>query len=256
MGHLRVFGSLAYALKPSTVLKKLDPRSSRYIFVGYDSGTHGYRLFDPVTKRISVRRDVVFDESRTGAFLLRQRSGSHHQAFTIRHTSLSFLYFTRSSLAIAEVVQRKVVARRRATLLLPLQRKAMAARRVTLFSIHRMKTLLVLLQLAASRTGTASSLAIGEVLQRKVVVYPLFPLMTVLMMMGLGVATIVLISHHLLLLLLLYHSPAITIGPCRRILLLYLSMRPTSSMLASPERCRKLYLALMLQSGCLLSLLS
>ena len=72
ISHLRVFGSLAYALKPSTMLKKLDARSSRYIFVGYDSGTHGYRLYDPVTRRISVRRDVAFDESRTGAFLLKE----------------------------------------------------------------------------------------------------------------------------------------------------------------------------------------
>ena len=70
VGHLRVFGRLAYALSPSKSVKKLDARSSPFIFVGYDSGTHGYRLYDPVTRRISVRRDVVFDETRLGSCLL------------------------------------------------------------------------------------------------------------------------------------------------------------------------------------------
>jgi hypothetical protein len=63
------------------MIKKLDARSSRYIFVGYDSGTHGYRLYDPVTRRISVRRDVAFDESRTGASLLLQHTPTDHQAY-------------------------------------------------------------------------------------------------------------------------------------------------------------------------------
>jgi hypothetical protein len=33
------------------------------IFMGYEPGTKGYQAFDPVTSRVHISRDVVFDES-------------------------------------------------------------------------------------------------------------------------------------------------------------------------------------------------
>eukprot|EP00253_Pinus_taeda_P020671 PITA_20671 len=42
---LRVFGCDAYALVPKHQRTKLDPKSKRYIFVGYGDGTKGYRLW-------------------------------------------------------------------------------------------------------------------------------------------------------------------------------------------------------------------
>ena len=44
-------------------LKKLDDRSRRTIFVGYEAGSKAYRLFDPSTRRIHISRDIVFDEA-------------------------------------------------------------------------------------------------------------------------------------------------------------------------------------------------
>ena len=34
-----------------------------YIFVGYGGGTKGYRLWDPTTHKIIIKRDVKFNES-------------------------------------------------------------------------------------------------------------------------------------------------------------------------------------------------
>ena len=33
------------------------------IFVGYQPGTKGYRAYDPVTNRVTITRDAVFDEN-------------------------------------------------------------------------------------------------------------------------------------------------------------------------------------------------
>ena len=34
------------------------------MFIGYESGTKGYRLFDPSTRRLVVNRDVIFEENK------------------------------------------------------------------------------------------------------------------------------------------------------------------------------------------------
>jgi hypothetical protein len=33
-----------------------------FIFVGYDDGVKGYVLWDPNTHKITINRDVIFDE--------------------------------------------------------------------------------------------------------------------------------------------------------------------------------------------------
>ena len=64
LGHLRVFGCLAYSKIDSTKLKKLDDRSQSLVHLGIETGSKAYRLFNPETQRIVVSRDVVFDETR------------------------------------------------------------------------------------------------------------------------------------------------------------------------------------------------
>ena len=34
------------------------------IFVGYEEGSKCYRVYDPITKKVQVTRDVIFEESR------------------------------------------------------------------------------------------------------------------------------------------------------------------------------------------------
>lgn len=61
LGHVRIFGSPAYALIPSQKRKKLDRHSIKLLLVGYQ-GNRNYRLFNPETKSITICRHVVFNE--------------------------------------------------------------------------------------------------------------------------------------------------------------------------------------------------
>ena len=61
---LKFFGCEGYALTPKNQCSKLDPRSKKCIFVGYDDVTKGYRVWDPThSHKIVISRDVIFYES-------------------------------------------------------------------------------------------------------------------------------------------------------------------------------------------------
>ena len=60
--HLRIFGCHAYAYIDKKQRTKLDPKSHLCYFLGYCDHTKGYRIWDPVTSQVLIRRDVVFHE--------------------------------------------------------------------------------------------------------------------------------------------------------------------------------------------------
>ena len=62
--HFRVFGSVAHAHIPDVRRKKLDEKSCSCVFFGVSEESKGYRLYDPVSKKILVSRDVVFEEDK------------------------------------------------------------------------------------------------------------------------------------------------------------------------------------------------
>ncbi|MCF8701902.1 DDE-type integrase/transposase/recombinase, partial [Corynebacterium sp. MC-10] len=62
ISHLRVFGSKAYAHVPDETRSKLDDKSKAFIFIGYDSNSKGYKLYNPDTNNLVISRDVEFDE--------------------------------------------------------------------------------------------------------------------------------------------------------------------------------------------------
>lgn len=65
LGHLHVFGCIAYSLVPEQKRRKLDPKSKLYLFVGYSETSKGYRLLDPsAPKRVVLSRNVVFIENK------------------------------------------------------------------------------------------------------------------------------------------------------------------------------------------------
>lgn len=61
---LRTFGCVAHVKNTGGHLRKLDDRSTPMVFIGYEEGTKAYRLYNPVTDRVHVSRDVVFEEDR------------------------------------------------------------------------------------------------------------------------------------------------------------------------------------------------
>ena len=62
VSHLRVFGSIAYVHVPSQRRSKLDDRSEKHVFVGYDKQSKGYKIYNPITGKVVVSRNVEFDE--------------------------------------------------------------------------------------------------------------------------------------------------------------------------------------------------
>eukprot|EP00253_Pinus_taeda_P026886 PITA_26886 len=62
LSHLRVFGCDAYVHVPKENRTKLDSKSEKCIFIGYKDGLKGYKLWNPVTRKVVYSRDVVFRE--------------------------------------------------------------------------------------------------------------------------------------------------------------------------------------------------
>lgn len=62
--HLKVFGCKAFVHVPKDERSKLDSKSKECIFLGYGNEEFGYRLWDPVEKKIIRSRDVVFFEDQ------------------------------------------------------------------------------------------------------------------------------------------------------------------------------------------------
>ncbi|GBO45116.1 Copia protein [Araneus ventricosus] len=62
LNKIRIFGCDAYVKVADNQRRKLDPKLKRMIFLGYSSV--GYRVVDPVTRRVTVSRNVRFDEKK------------------------------------------------------------------------------------------------------------------------------------------------------------------------------------------------
>ena len=62
--HLRMFGCVAYAKRVGPDISKLTDRSVPCVFLGYEPGTKGFRVYDPVKGKLMVTRDVIFDEKK------------------------------------------------------------------------------------------------------------------------------------------------------------------------------------------------
>ncbi|KAA0052395.1 putative copia-type polyprotein [Cucumis melo var. makuwa] len=53
---------MTYARILDQKLSKLDNKSEKYVFIGYDASSKGYKFYTSVSKKATVSRDVVFDE--------------------------------------------------------------------------------------------------------------------------------------------------------------------------------------------------
>lgn len=61
--HFKVFGCIGFAHISDNRRKKLDNKAVKCVLLGVSEESKAYRLFDPVSKRIVVSRDVVFVEN-------------------------------------------------------------------------------------------------------------------------------------------------------------------------------------------------
>lgn len=62
--HIRVFGFLTHMKIANIHVKKLDDRSLEVINLCKEPGTKAYRVYNPVSKRVHVTRDVIFEETK------------------------------------------------------------------------------------------------------------------------------------------------------------------------------------------------
>jgi hypothetical protein len=60
--HLRTFRCVVHVKDTTPNLKKLDEHNRRMIFIGYEPGSKAFRAYDPLTRKVHVTRDVIFDE--------------------------------------------------------------------------------------------------------------------------------------------------------------------------------------------------
>jgi hypothetical protein len=88
--HLRTFRCIVYVWNTTPHLKKLENRGRKMIFVGYESDSKAYRAYDPITKRVHVTRDMVFDEHAQwdwGSGGDDGKAGSGDDVFTVEYTT-------------------------------------------------------------------------------------------------------------------------------------------------------------------------
>eukprot|EP00253_Pinus_taeda_P024045 PITA_24045 len=62
LAHLMVFGCDAYVHVLKERRTKLDSKSQKCIFIGYKDRLKGYKLWNPITRKVLYSQDVVFRE--------------------------------------------------------------------------------------------------------------------------------------------------------------------------------------------------
>ncbi|RVW51356.1 Retrovirus-related Pol polyprotein from transposon TNT 1-94 [Vitis vinifera] len=62
--YFRVFGCIGHVHVPDNKRKKLDDKSFQCVLLGVSEESKAYILYDPVSKKIVVSRDVVFEEDK------------------------------------------------------------------------------------------------------------------------------------------------------------------------------------------------
>ena len=61
-GILQSIRIYRYVHIPEVTRKKIDDKSFRCVFLGVSQESKAFRMYDPVSKKIVVSRDVVFEE--------------------------------------------------------------------------------------------------------------------------------------------------------------------------------------------------
>lgn len=63
VSYFCVFGCVCYVFVPSHLCHKMEKKTIRCVFVGYDTQRKGWRCCNPDTGKVYVSRNVIFDEN-------------------------------------------------------------------------------------------------------------------------------------------------------------------------------------------------
>ena len=67
LAHLRIFGCYSFVNIPKERRQKLNSKSKKCIFVEYKDGVKGYKLWNPTTRHVVYRKDVIFKEGESSS---------------------------------------------------------------------------------------------------------------------------------------------------------------------------------------------
>ena len=62
VAHLGIFGYIAYAQVLKVKMKKLGDHGEICIFIGYSEKSMAYKLYNPLTRKLMVSRNIIFNE--------------------------------------------------------------------------------------------------------------------------------------------------------------------------------------------------
>lgn len=62
INYFRVFGCVAHAHIPDQKRSKLDDKSKKCVLLGVSDESKAYKLYDPVSKKVIISKDVIFEE--------------------------------------------------------------------------------------------------------------------------------------------------------------------------------------------------
>jgi hypothetical protein len=88
----RTFGCVAHVKATGSHMRKLDDRSTPMVLIGYEPRTKAYRLYNLVTNRVHVSRDVVFEEGRAWKWdedVASRSSGGDDDPFVVEYEYIS-----------------------------------------------------------------------------------------------------------------------------------------------------------------------
>ena len=90
VNHLKVFGSIAYALIPSQSIDKFDKKGERLIFIGYSDESKGFQLFNLRKDQLLLSRDVIFLNLQLGNGKIQSIQNQQHLSYLKFQSSLMF----------------------------------------------------------------------------------------------------------------------------------------------------------------------